>query len=172
MIPGGFSMAQEMILVLDFGGQYNQLIARRVRELSVYSEVRPHTMSLDEIKALNPKGIILTGGPSNVYDDDSPKCSPDLFKMGIPVLGICYGAQLMNYLLGGEVKAAPVREYGHTDVDVDSSITSRYRRKAFQGRLTQDSMLDEPHGLHRTARARIQDHGSHGSLPRRSSGER
>ena len=77
-------MAQEMILVLDFGGQYNQLIARRVRELSVYSEVRPHTMSLDEIKALNPKGIILTGGPSNVYDDDSPKCSPDLFKMGIP----------------------------------------------------------------------------------------
>ena len=74
----------------------------------------------DEIKALNPKGIILTGGPSNVYDDDSPKCSPDLFKMGIPVLGICYGAQLMNYLLGGEVKAAPVREYGHTDVDVDT----------------------------------------------------
>ena len=120
MIPGGFSMAQEMILVLDFGGQYNQLIARRVRELSVYSEVRPHTMSLDEIKALNPKGIILTGGPSNVYDDDSPKCSPDLFKMGIPVLGICYGAQLMNYLLGGEVKAAPVREYGHTDVLVDT----------------------------------------------------
>ena len=113
-------MAQEMILVLDFGGQYNQLIARRVRELSVYSEVRPHTMSLDEIKALNPKGIILTGGPSNVYDDDSPKCSPDLFKMGIPVLGICYGAQLMNYLLGGEVKAAPVREYGHTDVLVDT----------------------------------------------------
>ena len=89
-------MAKEMILVLDFGGQYNQLIARRVRELSVYSEVRPHTMSLDEIKELAPKGIILTGGPANVYDDDSPKCSPDLFKMGIPVLGICYGAQLMN----------------------------------------------------------------------------
>ena len=114
-------MAQEMILVLDFGGQYNQLIARRVRELSVYSEVRPHTMSLDEIKALNPKGIILTGGPSTVYDDDAPKCSPELFKMGIPVLGICYGAQLMNYLLGGEVKAAPVREYGHTDVEVDTT---------------------------------------------------
>ena len=113
-------MAKEMILVLDFGGQYNQLIARRVRELSVYSEVRPHTMSLDEIRELNPSGIILTGGPSTVYDDDAPKCSPELFKMGIPVLGICYGAQLMNYLLGGEVKAAPVREYGHTDVIVDT----------------------------------------------------
>ena len=72
-------MAQEMILVLDFGGQYNQLIARRVRELSVYSEVRPYTMSLEEIKELNPSGIILTGGPSTVYEDDAPKCSPELF---------------------------------------------------------------------------------------------
>ena len=113
-------MAQEMILVLDFGGQYNQLIARRVREQNVYSEVRPHTTSIEEIKALNPKGIILTGGPSTVYEEDAPKCSPELFKLGIPVLGICYGAQLMNYLLGGEVKAAPVREYGHTDVLVDT----------------------------------------------------
>ena len=122
-------MAQEMILVLDFGGQYNQLIARRVRELSVYSEVRPHTMSLEEIKALNPAGIILTGGPSTVYEDDAPKCSPELFKLGIPVLGICYGAQLMNYLLGGEVKSAPVREYGHTDVTVDTEA------KLFKGVL-------------------------------------
>ena len=113
-------MAQEMILVLDFGGQYNQLIARRVREQNVYSEVRPHTTSIEEIKALNPKGIILTGGPSTVYEEDAPKCSPELFKLGIPVLGIYYGAQLMNYLLGGEVKAAPVREYGHTDVMVDT----------------------------------------------------
>ncbi|MBQ4190962.1 MAG: GMP synthase (glutamine-hydrolyzing), partial [Clostridiales bacterium] len=84
-------MAQEMILVLDFGGQYNQLIARRVREQHVYSEVRPHTTSIEEIKALNPKGIILTGGPSTVYEEDAPKCSPELFKLGIPVLGICYG---------------------------------------------------------------------------------
>ena len=114
-------MAKEMILVLDFGGQYNQLIARRVREFSVYSEVRPYTMSIDEIKELNPSGIILTGGPSTVYEDDAPKCSPELFKLGIPVLGICYGAQLMNYLLGGEVKSAPVREYGHTDVTVDTN---------------------------------------------------
>ena len=85
-------MSKEMILVLDFGGQYNQLIARRVREQNVYSEVRPYTTSIEEIKALNPKGIILTGGPSTVYEDDAPKCSPELFKLGIPVLGICYVA--------------------------------------------------------------------------------
>jgi len=114
-------MAQEMILVMDFGGQYNQLIARRVRELDVYSEVHPHTMSLDEIRSMNPKGIILTGGPASVYKDDSPKCSPELFDLGIPVLGICYGAQLMTYLLGGEVNTADVREYGHTEVEVDTS---------------------------------------------------
>ena len=122
-------MSKEMILVLDFGGQYNQLIARRVREQNVYSEVRPYTTSIEEIKALNPKGIILTGGPSTVYEDDAPKCSPELFKLGIPVLGICYGAQLMNYLLGGEVKSAPVREYGHTDVNIDTEA------KLFKGVL-------------------------------------
>lgn len=114
-------MAQEMILVLDFGGQYNQLIARRVRELSVYSEVKPYSMPLDEIRKLNPKGIILTGGPNSVYDEASPKCSPELFELGIPVLGICYGAQLMMNLMGGEVATAPVREYGHTDVEVDTN---------------------------------------------------
>ena len=79
-------MAQEMILVLDFGGQYNQLIARRVRELSVYSEVHPHTLSIEEIKKMNPTGIILTGGPATVYEDDAPKCSKELFELGIPVL--------------------------------------------------------------------------------------
>ena len=113
----------ESILVMDFGGQYNQLIARRVRELSVYSEVISSDTPIDKIKEMNPTGIILTGGPASVYDEDSPKCDPELFNLGIPVLGICYGAQLMNYLLGGTVKKAEVREYGHTDVDVDSSTT-------------------------------------------------
>ena len=111
---------KEMILVLDFGGQYNQLIARRVRELSVYSEVRPYTMPIKEIKALNPTGIILTGGPDVVFEDDAPRCSAELFSLGIPVLGICYGAQLMQYLLGGDVRRAEVREYGHTEVDIDN----------------------------------------------------
>ena len=114
-------MAQEMILVLDFGGQYNQLIARRVRELSVYSEVHPHTLSIDEIKKMAPAGIILTGGPATVYEDDAPKCSKELFELGIPVLGICYGAQLMTYLLGGKVEKAEVREYGHTEIATDGT---------------------------------------------------
>ena len=108
-------MQNEMILILDFGGQYNQLIARRVRDLSVYCEVHPYNMPIEKIKEMNPKGIIFTGGPSNVTDDDAPRCSKEIFELGIPVLGICYGAQLMNYLLGGKVAKAPVREYGHTE---------------------------------------------------------
>jgi GMP synthase (glutamine-hydrolysing) len=112
---------KEKILVLDFGGQYNQLIARRVRECNVYAEVKPYTMTLDEIKAMAPKGIIFTGGPNSVYDPESPHYTEDIFKLGIPILGICYGSQLMAYELGGEVKTAPVSEYGHTEVSVDIS---------------------------------------------------
>ena len=113
-------MKNEMIIVLDFGGQYNQLIARRVRECNVYCEVKPYTMSLDEIKALNPKGIIFTGGPNSVYDETSPHYQKEIFESGIPILGICYGSQLMAYTLGGVVETAPVSEYGHTEVTVDT----------------------------------------------------
>jgi GMP synthase (glutamine-hydrolysing) len=88
-------MAREMIIVLDFGGQYNQLIARRVRECNVYCEVHPYNMSLDQIRQMNPKGIIFTGGPDVVFEDGAPRCSKEIFELGIPVLGICYGAQLM-----------------------------------------------------------------------------
>lgn len=112
-------MQREMIIVLDFGGQYNQLIARRVRECNVYAEVHPYTIGLDKIKEMNPKGIIFTGGPNSVYGEDSPRCSKEIFEMGIPILGICYGSQLMSYLLGGTVETAPVSEYGKTEVDVD-----------------------------------------------------
>ncbi len=111
-------MKNEKIIVLDFGGQYNQLIARRVRELNVYCEVYPYTLSLDKIKELNPKGIIFTGGPNSVYKDDSPLCDKKIFELGVPILGICYGAQLIAHLLGGEVKKAPVSEYGKTLVSV------------------------------------------------------
>lgn len=114
-------MNREMIIVLDFGGQYNQLIARRVRECNVYCEVHPYSMTMDKIREMNPKGIIFTGGPNSVYGDDSPRCPKELLEMGIPVLGICYGSQLMAYLLGGSVKTAPVSEYGHTEVEVDTS---------------------------------------------------
>ncbi len=111
----------EKILVLDFGGQYNQLIARRVRECNVYCEVWPYTKSLEEIKAFDPVGIIFTGGPNSVYDETSPHYDNAILEMGVPVLGICYGSQLMAYMLGGEVKTAPVSEYGRTEVDVDTS---------------------------------------------------
>ena len=112
-------MNQELIIVLDFGGQYNQLIARRVRECNVYAEVKPYTMPLEEIKKLNPKGIIFTGGPNSVYDETSPHYDKAIFELGIPILGICYGSQLMAYTLGGEVKTAPVSEYGHTEIFID-----------------------------------------------------
>lgn len=114
-------MNQEMIIVLDFGGQYNQLIARRVRECHVYCEVHPYTMTLEQIKAMNPKGIIFTGGPNSVYGEDSPRYQKEIFELGVPILGICYGSQLMSYMLGGKVETAPVSEYGKTEVDVDAS---------------------------------------------------
>lgn len=109
----------EKIIVLDFGGQYKQLIARRVRENHVYCEIHPYTTLLETLKEMNPKGIILTGGPDSVYAEDSLTCDPGLFSLGIPVLGICYGSQLMAYELGGKVETAPVSEYGHTELHAD-----------------------------------------------------
>ncbi len=111
----------ELILILDFGGQYNQLIARRVRECNVYSEVVPYDISIEKIKEKNPKGIIFTGGPASVYGEDSPKCAAGIFELGIPVLGICYGMQLMTQTLGGNVARADKREYGVIDVDIDNT---------------------------------------------------
>ena len=111
-------MKEELILVIDFGGQYNQLIARRVRECNVYCEVHPHTLSVDKIKEMNPKGIIFTGGPNSVYGEDSPLCDKALFEIDVPILGICYGSQLIAHMLGGKVATAPVSEYGKTKVDV------------------------------------------------------
>ena len=108
-------MAREMVVVLDFGGQYKQLIARRVRECNVYCEIHPYNIGLDKLKEMNPKGIILTGGPNSVYGDQAVLCEKELYELGIPVLGICYGAQLTAFLNGGEVKTAPVSEYGKTE---------------------------------------------------------
>lgn len=111
------------VIVLDFGGQYNQLIARRVRECSVYCEVKPYTTPLDEIKARNPIGIIFTGGPSSVYEAGSPQVDPAIFELGIPVLGICYGCQLLAHHLGGKVvpaSGASAREYGKTETYYDT----------------------------------------------------
>jgi GMP synthase (glutamine-hydrolysing) len=110
---------KELILVLDYGAQYSQLIARRVRELGVYSELHPYTATLEEIRRLSPRGIILSGGPFSVYEEGAPVSSPELFSLGIPVLGICYGLQLMALQLGGEVDPAARREYGQADLTVD-----------------------------------------------------
>ena len=114
-------MQNELVIVLDFGGQYNQLIARRVRECGVYCEVRSYKTPLDEIRKLSPKGIIFTGGPNSVYDEKSPHIGKDIFDMGIPILGICYGAQLMAYTLGGKVETCKVSEYGKTETSYDKS---------------------------------------------------
>ncbi len=110
-------MEKETVIVLDFGGQYNQLIARRVRECNVYCEVLPYNLSVEQIKEMNPKGIIFTGGPSSVYEDGAPHCEKEILELGIPILGICYGSQLMTYLLGGSVIKADMREYGKTEVE-------------------------------------------------------
>ncbi|MBR0426338.1 MAG: glutamine-hydrolyzing GMP synthase [Clostridia bacterium] len=117
---------QETVVILDFGGQYKQLIARRVRECNVYCEILPHTTSIEAIRAMQPKGVILTGGPNSVYAADAPSCDPELFALGVPVLGICYGAQLMAYLLGGSVRTARVSEYGKADLMIDLSSSELF----------------------------------------------
>ena len=114
-------MKRETVIVLDFGGQYNQLIARRVRECNVYCEIYSYKTDLEKIKAMEPKGIIFTGGPNSVYLEDSPSYAKEIYDLGIPVLGICYGSQLMMHQLGGKVCKAPVREYGKIEVTVDQS---------------------------------------------------
>ena len=111
---------KEEILILDFGGQSNQLIARRVRECNVYSEIVPYTVNIEKIKEKAPKGIIFTGGPDSVYREDSPKCDEEIFRLGIPILGICYGMQLMTKIMGGDVQRADKREYGVIPVNINN----------------------------------------------------
>ncbi|MDO4444512.1 MAG: glutamine-hydrolyzing GMP synthase [Bacillota bacterium] len=114
-------MKRETVIVLDFGGQYNQLIARRVRECNVYCEIYSYKTDLEKIKALNPKGIIFTGGPNSVYLEDAPSYDKKIYELGVPILGICYGSQLMMHQLGGTVCKAPVREYGKIEVSVNQN---------------------------------------------------
>ena len=147
-------MEKELVIVLDFGGQYNQLIARRVRECQVYCEVHPYNMSLDKIREMNPKGIIFTGGPNSVYKEESPLCSPEIFKMGIPILGICYGSQLMAYLLDGKVETAPVSEYGKTEVAIrktDSKIFEGVSPETVCWMSHTDYIAQAPEGFEITA---------------------
>ena len=132
-------MDREMVIVIDFGGQYNQLVARRVRECNVYCEIYSYRTDIEKIKAMNPKGIILTGGPNSCYEPGAPSCTDELFNLGIPVLGLCYGAQLMMHVLGGKVEKAPVREYGKTEVQIlfeplQAAISSMELPKNFENK--------------------------------------
>lgn len=120
-------MKKELVIVIDFGGQYNQLVARRVRECNVYCEIYSYKVDIEKIKEMNPKGIILTGGPNSCYLEDSPTYKKELFELGIPVLGLCYGAQLMQHVLGGKVEKADVREYGKSHLIVNRPESKLYK---------------------------------------------
>ena len=135
-------MKNELVIVIDFGGQYNQLVARRVRECNVYCEIYSYKTDIETIKKMNPKGIILTGGPNSCYEEGAPSYSKELFELGIPVLGLCYGAQLMSHLLGGKVERADQREYGKTAITLDT--TSALFGGNAAGVLNADALLDMP----------------------------
>ncbi len=147
-------MATQTIVILDFGSQYTQLIARRIRELNVFSVVLPCTAPLSEIQALKPLGLILSGGPSSVYDADAPAADPKFLEMGVPVLGICYGLHYIVHHLGGKVKSAPRREYGHAEVTIEDSGTTLFKElpTTLQVWMSHgDEALELPAGFKRTA---------------------
>lgn len=147
-------MRENKILIVDFGGQYNQLIARRVRECSVYSEVKGfENINLEEIKKFNPKGIIFTGGPQSVYGDNAPSIEQEVFELGIPILGICYGAQLMAHSLGGEIKKAKTSEYGntHTYIDKKDGLFSESEKEITVWMSHTDYIAKAPEGFEITA---------------------
>ncbi|MBQ3830967.1 MAG: glutamine-hydrolyzing GMP synthase, partial [Spirochaetales bacterium] len=151
--------SEERILILDFGSQYNQLIARRVREIGIYCEIKPFSMTLDQIKAFDPLAIILSGGPSSVYDTNSPKIDKGVFCLGVPVLGICYGAQLMAHTLGGKVVPADSlasREYGRTETEFDtkSSLFRNITQKSITWMSHGDSVKELPAGFTATAHSK------------------
>ena len=148
-------MQHEKVLILDYGGQYNQLIARRVRELNVYCELLPCDMSMEKIKEFAPKGIIFTGGPNSVYDEKSPHVSKEIFTLGVPVLGICYGAQLMAYTLGGKVDHAPLREYGKSDITYsDSELFLNVEKENVCWMSHTDYISETPEGFEIIARTK------------------
>ena len=147
------SLSDEKILVLDFGGQYSQLIARRVREFNVFCEVKNYKINPEKIKTLRYKGIILSGGPNSVYLENAPRCDSKIFNLGIPVLGICYGAQLMAYTLGGKVRKTLTSEYGNTTVNFGrkSLLTKNISPKSICWMSHSDYIAEAPEGFTITA---------------------
>src|SRR5438128_3116868 len=116
------SPREDLVIILDYGAQYSQLIARRIRESHVYCEIHPYNLPVDKIREMAPKAIVLSGGPASVYEPDAPGAEPALFELDVPILGICYGIQLMAHVLGGKVEAAGAREYGPAEVRVDEPV--------------------------------------------------
>lgn len=152
---------KETVLVMDFGGQYKQLIARRVRECNVYCEVISYKTPIEKIREINPKGIIFTGGPKNVYADNAPRCTKEIFELGIPILGICYGMQLMCYVLGGQVTSAPVKEYGQTDITLGDSVIFEGLEKETSCWMSHSDMVEKvPEGFKTTAFTKDCPHGA------------
>lgn len=142
--------AFDKILVLDFGSQYNQLITRRVRDFGIYSELLSHKLSAEEIKEMHPKGIIFSGGPNSVYAKDAFKVDPEIYKLGIPILGICYGMQLMSYDLGGKVEPADDSEYGRADIEViddDAVMFKGLPKKQYVWMSHGDRVVEAPEGF-------------------------
>ncbi|WP_240376075.1 glutamine-hydrolyzing GMP synthase [Bacillus piscicola] len=139
----------EMIVVLDFGGQYNQLITRRIRDLGVYSELHSHKLTTDELKAMNPKGIIFSGGPHSAYTEGAPACDPEIYELGIPILGICYGMQLLAYHFGGKVEAANHREFGKAllTVEKDSPLYQDLPKEQTVWMSHGDLIMEPPQGF-------------------------
>lgn len=125
----------DKIIVLDFGSQYNQLITRRIRDFGIYSELLPHTITAEEVKKIAPKGIIFSGGPNSVYDENALDVDPEIFELGIPILGICYGMQLMTQKLGGTVEKAGEAEYGSATLK-SRKLTARFTRACQKSRLS------------------------------------
>src|SRR5438552_7841621 len=144
--------ARDLVLILDFGSQYTQLIARRIREQHVYCEIHPCTVSFDQIKAMNPRGIVLSGGPASVYGEGAPTTDKRIFELGVPVLGICYGLQLIAHLLGGKVEAAKEREYGAAKVVIEKpeGVLHRFaQREAIEVWMSHgDRIVAVPPGFH------------------------
>ena len=147
-------MDTQSIVILDFGSQYTQLIARRIREQNVFSAVLPCTASVAEIQAYSPIGLILSGGPCSVYDTDAPNADPHILALGLPVLGICYGLQFIAHHLGGRVRPADKREYGHAEVTVEDTTTALFEGLPAKLQVWMshgDEALELPTGFHRTA---------------------
>ena len=164
-------MQHQRVLILDFGGQYNQLIARRVRELNVFCDLLPSDMSLEKIKEYDPIGIIFTGGPNSVYDEGSPKIDKGVFDLGVPVLGICYGCQLMAYTLGGTVERASTSEYGKAEVTyVSSHLTVDMPSEAVCWMSHTDRITKLPEGFKMLAKSDNCPYAAFGDEERKLSG--